>query len=93
MWDGVPVQRCRVYKHSNLLAHAPERLQQEVTAAYNDRIYAATPEEISARRKAFARKWRLSIMPSPTASRRPAIAFAFARLAPSSEERPHYQRD
>jgi hypothetical protein len=24
VWDGVPVQRCTVHKHRNLLAHAPE---------------------------------------------------------------------
>ena len=59
VWDGVPVQRCTVHKHSNLLAHAPERLHEEITADYNDMIYAATPEEIEARRKAFIRKWRL----------------------------------
>src|SRR4051794_14363775 len=27
VWDGVPVQRCTVHKHRNLLAHAPERLR------------------------------------------------------------------
>ncbi len=59
MWDGVPVQRCTVHKHRNLLAHAPERLHDEVTADYNDMIYAATREEIEVRRKAFLRKWRL----------------------------------
>ena len=25
VWDGVPVQRCTVHKHRNLLAYAPER--------------------------------------------------------------------
>jgi putative transposase len=59
VWDGVPVQRCTVHKHRNLLAHAPERLHDEITADYNDMIYAATPDEIAARRKAFIRKWRL----------------------------------
>ena len=59
VWDGVPVQRCTVHKHRNLLAHAPERLHEEITADYNDMIYAATREEIEARRKAFIRKWRL----------------------------------
>jgi putative transposase len=38
---------------------APERLHEEITADYNDMIYAATREEIEARRKAFIRKWRL----------------------------------
>jgi putative transposase len=59
VWDGVPVQRCTVHKHRNLLAHAPERLHDEITTDYTDMIYAATPEEIETRRKAFIRKWRL----------------------------------
>jgi putative transposase len=59
VWDGVPVQRCTVHKHRNLLAHAPERRHDEITADYNDVICAATAEEIEVRRKAFIRKWRL----------------------------------
>jgi len=59
VWDGVPLQRCTVHKHRNLLAHAPERLHDEITADYIDMIYAATPEEITVRRKAFICKWRL----------------------------------
>ncbi len=59
VWDGVPVQRCTVHKHRNLLAHAPERLHDEITADYTDMIYAATPKEIETRRKAFIRKWRI----------------------------------
>ena len=31
VWDSVPVQRCTVHKHRNLLAHAPERLHEEIT--------------------------------------------------------------
>ena len=48
-----------MHKHRNLLAHAPERLHEEITADYNDMIYAATREEIETRRKAFIRKWLL----------------------------------
>ena len=59
LWTHVPVQRCTVHKHRNLLAHAPERLHEEVSADYTDMIYAATQPEIEARRKAFIRKWRL----------------------------------
>jgi putative transposase len=59
VWDGVPVQRCTVHKHRNLLAHAPERLHEEISADYNDMIYAATREEVERRRRAFIRKWRL----------------------------------
>ena len=47
----------RVHKHRNLFAHAPERLHDEITSDYNDMIYATTPEDIAARRKAFIRKW------------------------------------
>ena len=59
VWDRVPVQRCTVHKYRNLLAHAPERLHEEISADYKDMIYAATREEIETRRKAFVRKWRL----------------------------------
>jgi len=59
VWDGVAVQRCTVHKHRNLLAHAPERLHEEIAADYNDMIYAATREQVETRRKAFIRKWRL----------------------------------
>ncbi len=84
VWDGVPIQRCTVHKHRNLLAHAPERLHEEITADYTDMIYAATPAQIEARRKAFIRKWRV---------RHRAVAdsleeagdrlFTFTRLPPS----------
>ena len=58
VWDGVLVQRCTVHKLRNLLAHAPERLREEITADYNEMMYAASREEIMERRKAFIRKWR-----------------------------------
>jgi transposase-like protein len=59
LWPDAPVQRCTVHKHRNLLAHAPDRLHEEISADYNDMIYAKTGQEIEARRKAFIRKWRL----------------------------------
>jgi transposase-like protein len=59
LWPDAPVQRCTVHKHRNLLAHAPERLHEEVSADYNDMIYAQSRQEIEAKRKAFIRKWRL----------------------------------
>jgi transposase-like protein len=84
VWDGVPVQRCTVHKHRNLLAHAPERLHEEVTADYNDMIYAATPEEITVRRKAFLRKWRLKHRAVADSLEEAGDSlFAFARLPPS----------
>ena len=84
VWDGVPVQRCAVHKHRNLLAHAPERLHEEITADYNDMIYAATPQEIAARRKAFIRKWRLKQRAVADSLEEPGDRlFTFARMPPS----------
>jgi transposase-like protein len=59
LWSDVPVQRCTVHKHRNLLAHAPERLHEEVSNDYRDMIYAETSKDVETRRKAFLRKWRL----------------------------------
>src|SRR5271169_989147 len=59
LWSDMPVQRCTVHKHRNLLAHAPDRLHEEVSADYNIMIYAGSKPEIEAKRKAFIRKWRL----------------------------------
>jgi putative transposase len=59
VWPDALVQRCTVHKHRNLLAHAPERLHEEISNDYNDMIYAKTVKEIETRRRAFIRKWRL----------------------------------
>src|SRR4030088_525783 len=68
VWDGVPVQRCTVHKHRNLLAHAPERLH----------------DEIAARRKAFIRKWRLRHRAvADSLEEAGDRLFAFTRLPPT----------
>jgi transposase-like protein len=59
LWSDMPVQRCTVHKHRNLLAHAPDRLHDEISADYNDMIYADSKQAIEAKHKAFIRKWRL----------------------------------
>ena len=56
LWGEVPTQRCTVHKHRNLLAHAPKRLHEEISAEYTDMIYATPPMEIEERRRAFIRK-------------------------------------
>ena len=84
VWDGVPVQRCTVHKLRNLIAHAPERLHDEITADYNDMIYATTPEEIAVRSKAFIRKWRLKHRAvTDSLDEAGDRLFTFARLPPS----------
>jgi transposase-like protein len=63
LWNDVPIQRCTVHKHRNLLAHAPKKLYDEISADYADMIYAKTVKEVEAKRKAFVRKWRLRYCP------------------------------
>jgi len=63
LWSDVPVQRCTVHKHRNLLAHAPKKLCDEISADYADMIYASVAQEVEAKRKAFVRKWRLRCRP------------------------------
>jgi len=84
LWPDVPAQRCTVHKHRNLLAHAPEALHEEVSADYADMVYAATPKEIEARRRAFLRKWRLKCRAvADSLEEAGERLFAFARLPPS----------
>src|SRR5260370_138859 len=59
LWPTVPVQRCTVHKHRNLLAHAPKKLHDEISADYTDMIYAKTVKDVEAKHKTFVRKWRL----------------------------------
>lgn len=85
LWPAVPAQRCSVHKHRNLLAHAPERLHEEISADYTDMIYAESAKEIEARRKAFLRKWRLKCQAVADSLEEAGEAlFAFTRL-PSSQ--------
>jgi transposase-like protein len=85
LWDGVPTQRCAVHTHRNLPAHAPDRLHDEITADYTDMIYAASPGEITERRRAFLRKWRLRHRAVADNSLEEAgdRLFTFTRLPPS----------
>jgi putative transposase len=84
VWDSVPVQRCTVHKHRNLLAHAPERLHEEIGADYTDMIYANTRQEIEQRRKAFIRKWRLKHRAvADSLEEAGDRLFTFTRLPPS----------
>ena len=60
LWgEALPIQRCTVHKHRNLLAHAPKHMHDELTEDYRDMVYAGTAAEIETCRKAFLRKWRL----------------------------------
>jgi putative transposase len=84
LWSDLPIQRCTVHKLRNLVAHAPKRLAEEIKADFNDMVYAANAGALTARRKAFLRKWRVKC---------PAVAdsleeagdqlFTFTQLPPS----------
>jgi putative transposase len=98
LWPDAPVQRCTVHKHRNLLAHAPERLHEEISNDYRDMIYAATRAEVEARRKAFIRKWRLkcrAVADSPrikSGGRRQAVHLHPLPAQPMEVD-PHLERD
>jgi transposase-like protein len=81
LWPEVPTQRCTVHKHRNLLAHAPDRLHEEVSADYTDMIYASTAEEVHARRRSFIFKWKLKCAAvADSLEEAGDRLFAFARL-------------
>jgi len=84
LWGDVPTQRCTVHKHRNLLAHATQRLHEEVSADYNDMIYAASAAEVEQRRRAFIRKWRLKCKAvADSLEEAGDRLFTFTRLPPS----------
>ena len=85
LWgDKLPIQRCTVHKHHNLLAHAPKHLHDELTEDYRDMIYADTAARIEIRRKAFLRKWRLKCRAvADSLEEAGERLFTFTRLDPS----------
>ena len=85
LWGDVPTQRCTVHKHRNLLAHAPQRLHEEVSADYNDMIYATSAAEIEERRRTFIRKWRLKCKAvADSLEEAGDRLFTFTRLPPTN---------
>jgi transposase-like protein len=85
LWgEALPIQRCTVHKHRNLLGHAPKTMHDELTEDYRDMIYAGTAAEIEVRRKAFLRKWRLKCRAvADSLEEAGDRLFAFTRLDPS----------
>ena len=79
----MPVQRCTVHKHRNLLAHAPERLHEEITADYTDMIYATTRRRSKPAARPSSASGGSSTAPSPIAWRKPATA---VHLRPTAAE-------
>lgn len=85
LWGAeLPIQRCTVHKHRNLLGHAPKAMHDELTEDYRDMIYAETAAEVESRRKAFLRKWRLKCRAvADSLEEAGERLFAFTRLDPS----------
>ena len=60
LWgQDLPIQRCTVHKHRNLLAHAPKHMHEQLGEDYRVMIHADTADEVEKQRKSFLRKWRL----------------------------------
>lgn len=85
LWgDELPIQRCTVHKHRNLLAHAPDHMHDELSEDYRDMIYAETAAEVEKKRKAFLRKWRLKCRAvADSLEEAGDRLFTFTRLHPS----------
>ena len=84
LWGDIPIQRCTVHKHRNLLGHAPKPLHDEVSEDYRDMIYAKTAKEVEVQRKAFLRKWRLKCKAvADSLEEAGDRLFSFTRLDPS----------
>ena len=72
IWDGVPVQRCMVHKHRNLLAHAPDRLHD--TVDYTDMTTRPRPRRSRRAATLSSASGGCVIAPSRTAWRKLATA-------------------
>ena len=79
LWLEISTQRCTVHKHRNLLAHAPDALHEEITADYNDMIYAENTIEVMHRRKLNLRVVSAATNPArfavPSATSAPSSSF------------------
>ena len=85
LWGAdLPIQRCTVHKHRNLLAHAPKHLHDELTEDYRDMIYAETAAAVETHRRGFLRKWRLKCRAvADSLEEAGERLFTFTRLDPS----------
>ena len=85
LWgEALPIQRCTVHKHRNLLGHAPKHMHDELTEDYRDMVYAETAAQVETRRKAFLRKWRLKCKAvADSLEEAGHRLFTFTRLDPS----------
>ena len=85
LWgQDLPIQRCTVHKHRNLLAHAPKQMHEELGDDYRAMIYADTADEVEKHRKSFLRKWRLKCRAvADSLEEAGDRLFTFTRLDPS----------
>ena len=84
LWPDVPVQRCTVHKHRNLLAHAPDRLHEEVSADYNDMIYAKTRKKSRPSERSSSANGGSNVAPSPIAWKKREIDCSPSRASPKA---------
>ena len=82
LWPDVPVQRCTVHKHRNLLAHAPERLHEEISERLQR--HDLRRDEAGDRGEAQGVHPQMAAempAPSPTAWRKPATSCSPSRAS------------
>ena len=74
LWgQDLPIQRCTVHKHRNLLAHAPKHMHEELGDDYRAMIYAETAMKLRSSANPFYANGGSSAERSQTALKRPGI--------------------
>ena len=93
LWPDVPVQRCTVHKHRNLLAHAPDRLHKDVSPVQRPDLRPDPPRD-RGQTKGLHPKMAAQ-MPrrrrQPGGSRRPIVYFCPLPAKPM-EVNPNHER-
>ena len=94
LWNDVPLQRCTVHKHRNLLAHAPKKLYDEISADYADMIYARTRHRGGCQAQRVPAQMAPALPPGrrqPGRSGRPTLHLPALPERPMEVD-PHHQR-
>jgi transposase-like protein len=88
LWgEDLPIRRCTVHRHRNLLAHAPKHMHDELTEDCRDMICADSAAGIAKKRKAFLRKWCLKCRAvADSLEQAGDRLFTFTRLDPSQSK-------
>ena len=82
--EDLPIQRCTVHQHRNLLAHMPKRLHEAWNGDDQEMIHAPSAADMQECRKAFLSKWRLKCRAgAASVAEADGRLFCFTRLHPA----------